>query len=176
MNGLVASYTYHNKIMLKAEGTGSLGWYHYSGSGEIDNIRDIRGLGGYDFPILKSSFLTPYIGIGYRHLNDDFAVNTFTIYGLVERDSSNIYSPIGMGFITSLGNDWSIGGTGEYDLFWWGKQISYIPVTGFSNVYDHVENRHKNGYGLRGSITLEKKYKKVIFEVGPSIRYWKVRN
>ena len=175
MYGLVASYTYHNKIMLKAEATGSIGWYHYSGSGQIDNIRDIRGLGGYDFSVLKSSILTPYIGIGYRHLNDDFAGNTSAIYGLVERYSTNIYSPIGIGFITGLGNDWSIGGTGEYDLFWSGKQISYIPVTGSNNAYNQVGNSQKNGYGLRGSITLEKKYKKVIFELGPSIRYWNIK-
>ena len=28
---------------------------------------------------------------------------------------------------------------------------------------------------MRGSITLEKKYKKVIFELGPSIRYWNIK-
>jgi len=56
--------------MLKAEGRGSVVWVHYSDWGQIDNIRDIRGLGGYDFSILKSSILTPYIGIGYSHLNE----------------------------------------------------------------------------------------------------------
>jgi hypothetical protein len=169
--GLGVSYTYHNKIMLKAEGIGDVGWKHFSNSGPIDNVRDIRGLGGYDFRILKSSILTPYIGIGYRHLNDDFSGKPSTLY---EKDSTNIYSPIGIGFVTGLGNDWSIGGTGEYDLFWWGKQTSHIPVTGFNDVKD-VENRQKNGFDLRGSIAIERKYKKVIFEAGPFIRYLNIK-
>ena len=74
-----------------------------------------------------------------------------------------------------MGNDWSIGGTGEYDLFLWGKQKSHIPVTGFNDVYNDVENRQKNAFGFRGSIALGKKYKKVIFEGGPFIKYWNIK-
>jgi hypothetical protein len=168
MYGLVGSYTYHNKIMLKVEGKGSWGKVDYSNSREIDNITDymleFRGLGGYDFFISKASIITPFVGIGYRHLNDDF---------FYERESNYLYSPIGIGFIAGLGKDWSLGGTGEYDLFWWGKQKSHRSdvLAGLND----LENRQKKGYGLRGSITLEKKFKKVIFEGGPFIRYWKIK-
>ncbi|PJA79867.1 MAG: hypothetical protein CO148_05730 [Nitrospirae bacterium CG_4_9_14_3_um_filter_41_27] len=77
MYGIVGSYTYHDKLLLKAEGRLSYGWVDYSNSGTMDDIDDyiweLRGLGGYDFSVLKASILTPYIGIGYRYLNDDMS-------------------------------------------------------------------------------------------------------
>jgi hypothetical protein len=167
MYGLVGSYTYRNKVMLKVEGRGSWGEVDYSNSEEIDNITDymleFRGLGGYDFSILKTFIITPFVGIGYRYLNDDFSY---------ERESNYLYSPIGIGFIAGLGKDWSLGGTGEYDLFWWGKQKSHRSdvLAGLND----LENRQKKGYGFRGSITLEKKFKKVIFQGGPFVRYWNI--
>jgi hypothetical protein len=178
MYGLVGSYTYHNKIMLKAEGKGSWGEVDYSNSGEIDNITDymleFRGLGGYDFSISKTSIITPFVGIGYRYLNDDSSGKTSTTGARgYERESNYLYSPIGIGFIAGLGKDWSLGGTGEYDLFWWGKQKSHLSdaLDGLND----LENRQKKGYGFRGSITLEKKFKKVIFKGGHFIRYWKIK-
>jgi len=176
--GIVVSYTYHKRIMLKAEGIGSIGWVHFSDAGQIDNIRDIRGLGGYDFPILKSSILTPYIGIGYSHLNDDFSGKTSTIWAwfpAYEREYTYIYSPIGTCFLTGLGDRWSLRGIGEYDLFWLGKQKNHIPVSGFNDEYNDIETHQRKGFGLRGSIALEKTYKKVIFEGGPFIRYWNIK-
>jgi hypothetical protein len=72
MYGLVGSYTYHNKIMLKAELKGSYGTVDFVGStltGTPESISnnpngmgEIRGLGGYDFPVLKSSILTSWLG------------------------------------------------------------------------------------------------------------------
>jgi len=179
MYGLVGSYTYHNKLMLKAEGKGSLGKVDYKGALSdgtpytMDGIRDymleFRGLVGCDFPVGKASTLTPYIGIGYRYLNDDSSSDPAGY----ERESNYLYSPIGIGFIANLGNDWSIGGTGEYDYFWLGKQKSHLDdVLPGLNV---VENRQEKGYGLRGSITLQKKIKTVDFEVGPFIRYWNIK-
>jgi hypothetical protein len=177
MYGLAGSYTYRQRLMLKVEGRGSLGKVDYSNSGEINNITDymleFRGLGGWDFPILKSSTLTPYIGIGYRYLNDDMSGRTSTI-GVAgyERESNYIYSPIGLEVIANLENKWSIVETGEYDLFWWGKQKSHscdaYPGVGISN-------RQKKGYGFRGSITLQKKGKIVDVEVGPFIRFWNIK-
>jgi hypothetical protein len=178
MYGLVGSYTYHNKIMLKVEGEVSWGEVDYSNSGEINNITDymleFRGLGGYDFSILKTSMITPFIGIGYRYLNDDSSGKTSTTGALgYERESNYLYSPIGIAFITRIGKDWSFRGTGEYDLFWWGKQISH-----FSDVsagLNDLENRQEKGFGLRGAIAFERKFKKAIFKGGPFIRYWDIK-
>ncbi len=177
MYGLVGSYTYHNKLMLKAEGRGSWGKVDYSNSGEINNIDDymleFRGLGGYDLLTSKTITITPYTGIGYRYLNDDMAgkISSTGAWGY-ERESNYIYSPLGMTFVIDLGNNWSTVETIEYDLFLWGKQKSHLSdVPG----YNDLSNRQKKGYGLRGSITLQKKGKIVDVEVGPFIRYWNIK-
>lgn len=178
MYGLVGSYTYHNKVMVKVEGRGSVGWVDYSDSGNINNIRDymleIRGLVGYDFPISTSFTMTPFVGIGYRYLNDDTSGKTSTTGALgYERESNYLYSPIGIGLIANLGKNWFIGGTGEYDYFWWGRQRSHLSDVdpGLNNVSNH----QKHGYGLRGAITLQERSKRVAVEFGPFIRYWSIK-
>ena len=178
MYGLVGSYTYHNKLMLKAEGRGSWGKVDYSNSGEINNITDymleFRGLGGWDFILSGGVTMTPYIGIGYRYLNDDMSGKISTTGALgYGRESNYIYSPLGVAFIIDLGNKWSIGEIVEFDYFWWGKQKSYLSDA--DPGYNDLSNRQKKGFGLRGSITLQKKIKTVEFEVGPFIRYWNIK-
>jgi len=178
MYGLVGSYAYHSKIMLKAEGRGSVGWVDYSNSGKIDDIRDylleVRGLGGYDFSIPNLGFITPFIGIGYRYLNDDMAGEVSTTGALgYERESNYLYSPIGISYITGLWNGWSFGATIEYDYFWWGKQKSHLSdaVPGFND----ISNRQKKGDGFRASIIFQERFKKVDFKAEPFIRYWNIR-
>jgi len=177
MYGLVASYTYHNKIMLKAEGRGSYGGVQWDGltmEGRVTEnncfnlLLEFRGLGGYDFPVFTSSILTPYIGIAVRYLNNDVLPKPY------ERESYYIYSPIGIGFITDLGKGWSLGETAEFDYFWWGYQTSH-PMDVLPGLKNDIVSDQRNGYGLRGSITLEKKYKKVAFEGGPFINYWNIK-
>lgn len=178
MYGLAGSYAYHNKMMLKGEAKGSWGEVDYSNSGKIKNITDymleFRGLVGYDFPISNSSTFTPYIGLGYRYLNDDMSGKTSTTGALgYERESNYIYSPLGVAFIIDLGNKWSTVETIEYDLLWWGKQKSHLSdaVPGFND----PSNRQEKGYGLKGSLTLQKKGEKIDIEVGPYIRYWNIK-
>lgn len=178
MFGIVGSYAYRSKFMLKADGKFSYGQVDYTGSGTMDNIDDymleLRGVGGLDFPVLKASTLTPYMGIGYRYLNDDSSgrVSSTGAWGY-ERESNYIYSPVGIEAVTGLENGWSIGATAEYDAFWWGKQISHLGgvIVGLNN----VENTQRKGYGVRGSIKLMKKGEKLDFTIEPFIRYWNIR-
>lgn len=193
MYGLLGSYTYRgcvppadfDKWMLKAEGRFSYGQVDYKNSGTLDNIDDyileFRGLGGYDFSF-EASTLTPYIGIGYRYLNDDASGMT-TSTGAVgyERESNYFYSPIGVEVITPLKNNWSVGAMLEYDIFWWGKQKSHLsdarlynPIVGYYTFND-IENRQDKGYGIRGSIKFQKKGEKLDFVIEPYIRYWNIR-
>ena len=175
MYGLLASYTYHNKLMLKLEGRGSWGQMDYSNSGDIDEIEnyllEARALVGYDFPILKVHSITPYIGAGYRYLNDDSAgkISTTGARGY-EREANYIYSPIGIEVLTNLGTKLSIREVIEFDLFWRGIQKSYLSdaVAGLND----IKNKQKKGYGLRGSITFHITGEKIDFEIGPFIRYW----
>lgn len=86
-----------------------------------------------------------------------------------ERESNYLYSPIGVTIITPLRNGWSFGATVEYDIFWWGKQISHLSdaIPGLND----PENRQKKGYGARGSIKFQKKDEKIDFVIEPYIRY-----
>ncbi|MBU1056979.1 MAG: autotransporter outer membrane beta-barrel domain-containing protein [Proteobacteria bacterium] len=175
MIGIGGSYTYHNNIMFKAEGVFKYGQVDYEGGLQdgtplnVDNIDDyiveIRGLGGYDFPVSTSTTLTPYIGLGYRYLFDDFSAASIYGYG---RESNYLYSPIGIKTLTKLQNGWSIGVTVEYDLFWSGKQTS--SMSDFQPGFNDVENDQNDGYGLRGSITLQKSN----FIIEPFVRYWNI--
>jgi hypothetical protein len=178
MYGLAGSYTYHKGFMFRLEGKGSIGWVDYSSqSGEISNIRDFmlegRVLGGYDFSLSKAFLLTPYIGFGYRYLNDDASgkVTTLGLHGYL-RESNYYYSPIGLTGWTQLGRGWLLGITAEYDYLWVGMQKSHLgdAVSGAPT----VENRQKTGYGLRGSVKFQKKLAGIGLNIEPFIRYWNI--
>ncbi|MBU4346166.1 MAG: porin family protein [Candidatus Omnitrophica bacterium] len=196
MYGIVGSYTYRgcvypsppeiDRTMLRAEAKGSWGQVDYKNSGTLDNINDyileFRGLGGYDFSVFTESTLTPYIGFGYRYLNDDMSgkITSTNAVGY-ERESNYIYSPIGVEVITPLKNDWSIGATAEYDIFWWGQQKSHLSDARLYSstwgyyTYPDVENDQEKGYGIRGSIKLQKESEKLDFVIEPYIKYWNIK-
>ena len=113
MYGVMGSYTYRSGLMLRADGKWSWGEVDYKNSGTLDDIDDyileFRGLCGYDFPMATVTIVTPYIGFGYRYLNDDFKGTTSTGALGYERESNYYYSPIGIETITELDNDWSFG-------------------------------------------------------------------
>lgn len=178
MYGIAASYAYHNNLMLKAEGRFSFGDVDYTNSGTMDNIDDymweFRGLAGYDFPVLKATIITPYIGFGYRYLNDDMSGMTSSTGARgYERESNYYYSPIGIETITKLENGWSIGVTLEYDYFWKGIQESHLSDVdpGLNN----LENDQDDGYGLRGSIKFQKKVERLDYVIEPFVRYWDIK-
>lgn len=179
MYGLAGSYTYHNNLMLKLEGNGSLGTVDYSSpSGEINNIRDYmleaRVLGGYDVSLSPSFMITPYIGFGYRYLNDDSSgkISSLGARGY-ERESNYFYSPIGLMAWIKLGQGWVMGPIAEYDYLWEGKQRSHLgdAVAGAPT----VENQQKTGYGLRGSVKFQKKFAGTGLNIEPFIKYWNIK-
>ncbi len=177
MYGAVFSYAYHNRIMAKGELIVNGGWVDYSNSGKIEDIPDVmlefRGTGGVDFFLGGKIMVTPYIGLGYRYLNDDGSgrISTTRAAGY-ERESNYLYSPVGVAILGYLGNRWSLSGNAEFDVFWRGKQISRLSdIPGYSD----LENRQKHGYGLRGNATFAKKISsRTSIEFGPFIRYWHV--
>jgi len=178
MYGIGASYTYHNNIMIKAEGRYSYGQVDYENSGTIDNIDDyiieVRGLAGYDFKVSSISTITPYIGAGYRYLNDDMAgrVSSTGAAGY-ERESNYYYSPIGIETFSQLSNGWSYGINIEFDIFWKGEQKSHLSDADAS--YNDLENDQNDGYGWRGSVRFQRKGKKADYSIEPFIRYWNIK-
>lgn len=179
MYGIDLSCTYRdNNLMLRGEGRFSYGQVDYDGAlmggtpYTIDNISDFnleyRGLGGYDVSVLTATTLTPYIGIGYRYLNDD---PSFDPAGY-ERESNYFYSPIGIETITELEDGWSVGITLEYEYFWKGIQKTHM--SDVSPAYNDLENDQNEGYGCRGSIKIQRKSEKMDLIIEPFIRYWDI--
>ena len=179
MHGIIGSYTYNcSHVVLKAEGRYSYGQVDYDGRLSdgtpytVDNINDymleLRGLVGYDFSILEVATLIPYIGLGYRYLNDNLACDPAGY----ERESNYFYSPIGIETVASLKNGWSIGVILEYDYFWKGIQKSAL--SDFNSNYSDLENDQDDGYGCRGSMRFEKKLNEVDLVIEPFIRYWNI--
>ena len=178
MYGIVGSYAYHDMFMAKAEAKWSCGLVDYDGQltngsplqvkGIFDNMVELRGLVGYDVFILESTALTPYIGFGYRYLNDDMSCSA---YGY-ERESNYLYSPVGLELISKFENGWSIGGMVEYDIFWYGLQKSHAEdlMEGLST----INNEQNSGWGTRGSIKIQKDFEQIALVIEPFVRYWNI--
>lgn len=151
--------------------------YESEGTGTIDDIEDYmfegRGVAGYDIPIFKSSRITPFIGFGFRYLNDDSGGRTSSTghFGY-KREARYTYMPFGIETHTPFNNGWNLDMVFEYDLFLGGKQKSYLgdAVAGLNT----VTNEQNDGYGLRGSIKIQKETEKLGFSFEPFIRYWNI--
>jgi len=178
MRGICISYVNHDTWMSKFEFRYSSGQVDYENSGTMKDINDytyeLRLIGGYDNSIFSKSTLTPYFGIAYRYLNDDMdGKSGSTGAAGYERESNYFYSPLGIEFTTPLGSSWSFEAVIEYDIFWFGKQISHL--SDVDPGYNDLKNKQKAGYGARGSVILEKKGRNIDVVIEPFIRYWNIK-
>jgi len=184
MYGLAASYTYHqepvswNSLMVKSEARYAQGEVDYDGESwtgesiEVNNIDDyaweLRGLAGKDFALSEVTVLTPYGGVGYRYLNDGLNKHGSGY----ERESNYLYSPVGVEIVTRLESNWSVGMIAEYDYFWSGEQKSHLSDAGQG--LDDIENRQKEGYGIRASVGIERHGETIDLIIKPFLRYWNI--
>ena len=134
-----------------------------------DNIRDylteLRLLLGVDFP--KETFVdTIYAGIGQRYLEDNGSSDP---YGY-DRASRYRYVPVGVKTVRRITGNWLLAATAEYDLLLDGRQTTDLREFGLWT----FKNRQNGGYGMRGSVRLEKKGKAADFIIEPFIRYWDI--
>jgi hypothetical protein len=171
MWGVSGNYTYRPKnYMFRLDGRFSSGDVDYtSPSGSFDNIRDYnfetRFSLGRAFRAAERTRLTPFVGLGYRFLFDDLS----SAPGGYDRKSNYLYSPIGLEGLVRLRGSWSLGASGEYDLFWHGWQ--------YSGSGDYVaKNDQKNGWGARGSIGVIKSLGRMDFAIEPYLRFWNIKN
>ena len=181
MYGVSAAYTFlRNKLMLKADSRFSYGQVDYSSpiSGTLDNINDYnietRVSVGYDCDVSEKVSVIPYVGFGYRYLNDDMSgkISSTGAAGY-ERESNYLYSPIGLDAMVDLENGWLLGAVAEYDLFWYGMQRSHLEDVGYG--LSAMDNDQKSGWGARGSVEIKKKGDKVDFLIEPFVRYWSIK-
>jgi len=181
MQGITAALAFREyNYMLSIEARASMGQvdYHSGDSGDIDDIDDsmweVRGIAGYDFELSETLAVTPYIGLGYRHLNDNMGGMTSTRGSLgYDREISYTYSPIGIDVTKAFENTWNIKLRLEYDYFIEGHAESHLgSIPGY---YD-IENDQEGGRGARGSIMFKRKGEAMDFIIEPFYRYWRIKD
>jgi hypothetical protein len=185
--GVSGAYTYREwvptfpagesdiKWMFRAEARYDLGVVDYDGElmdgtpYKYNNIRDrtgeIRLLLGMDFP--KETLMdTVYVGVGHRFLADDKSGDPAGY----DRESRYLYLPVGVSTVRCLTGDWLLAATAEFDVFMQGRQSTDLSDFGLGTIH----SKQNGGYGLRGSVSFEKKDKTVDFIIKPFIRYWNI--
>ena len=171
--------SYKNNYMFGIEGQLLGGQVDYDSrdTGSIENINaylfEIRGVAGYDFSFAEATVLTPYIGIGYRYLDDNMGGKLSTTGAAgYDRESHYVYMPFGLKTKTPLEGPWSLGFNVEYDLFLDGTQRSHLEDV--NSTLSTLENDQNKGYGVRGSVQLGYQASAWNLLVEPFIRYWNV--
>ncbi|MBI3754598.1 MAG: hypothetical protein HY265_00330 [Deltaproteobacteria bacterium] len=85
------------------------------------------------------------------------------------------YIPIGINFSNNLNKGWFIAVKGEYDWFLEGSGRYKLMNSSSGGTLYKTHLDQKSGYGLRGSVELQKKVNRVLsFAVEPFVRYWKI--
>jgi len=186
MYGVTGSYIYRGPFfigpreadswMFRADGRTSWGKVDYDGAlmdgtpYTIDSIDDytyeFRGLIGYGVQN-KIARTTPYLGLGYRYLNDD---SSFDPAGY-ERESNYLYLPLGFDIYFFSESEWSFSSIVEFDILLWGKQKSRL-----GSPYGTIENDQNSGTGFRASIRFQKDGDKADFAVEPFVRWWRIND
>jgi len=160
----------------------------YTGSGTWDGLKDymyeVRAVAGREFNVNPSLQITPYLGLGYRYLNNGLdqipaqEIDGQQFVSGYNRESTYYYLPIGVDVYQQLAGGWGIGGNLEYDLWIKGEQASHLEdmedAQGVNAGIDPLYNDQKSGFGLRGSLKIDKSFARVKLGIEPYYRYWKV--
>lgn len=179
--GFVGRFESHNNGSFGAiEGSYTSGSMDYNSpesgtmSGIPDVIFEVRGLFGSDIPLSSGYRITPYLGLGYRNLNDDssYMLTSNNQIGY-EREQTYIYMPIGIEFKPQAGIGWQIGGRIEYDYFISGENHSY---TGYISGYEDVSFTQDEGKGFRASLDITKQISSDgrALTIQPFYKYWHI--
>jgi hypothetical protein len=146
-------------IMLKGEARYLYGTVDYDGGTwggtplKIKNIPDYmweaRGMVGYDLYINDNIAITPYVGYGYRYLNDNAHVQ---YAGGYMREANYLYNPIGLELTINNGNN-KYGFKVESDSWISGRQLSHL--SDIDPLNDDAVNEQKNGGGYRFSVNAQ---------------------
>jgi hypothetical protein len=167
----LGTYAFKNNWFLLGEFDYNNGSVKYSGSGTDSGIPqyyyNLKGAVGYDFAF-DSFVVSPYIGIGYRFLDQSLG-GTTTSTGAIgyDRKSTYNYIPIGATHRFAVNdNKAKIETTLEYDYLISGNQYSGLSTVGAPN----QNNTQNSGYGLNLTIL----YKQDNWGFGPYYKYWNI--
>ncbi len=118
---------------------------------------------GYLFQFPKVLItVTPFLGLGYRYLNNDTSNDS---HGYL-RASNYFYIPIGLQF-TWLHKKLVLESKLEFDYLIRGIQ--------YSSVDGGIVNQQREGWGANGNILLGRNQGSWMWLIGPYIRYWKIQ-
>jgi hypothetical protein len=158
------------------------GGAHYSSNrtGSLDDEKnwytDIRAFVGKNLAF-ENYALAPYVGFGYRYLdNDSKGMVSSTGNPGYRRTSNYYYLPIGITHKFDLKSQSKLVTNIEFDYFLIGKQTNYfsdfsIVVTDYGECFGRdFTNTQKYGYGARFSTM----YQINNWSVGPYINYWHI--
>jgi hypothetical protein len=171
---LRATKAFQNQLFVRGDLRYAFGYADYSGSGSLSGLPDwyveARGLVGEDWT-LGDAVVSPYIGLGYRHLSHDgrgISCIGSTCYFGYRRESNYLYLPIGVTHRIALNDRARLVTELEYDHLLSGKQVSMLSDGGVG--YSDVTNSQNSGYGLKLSVMYEKNK----WAVGPYLHYWNI--
>ena len=172
------TYAFKNNWFLLGEFDYNNGSVKYSGTGNQSGIPqyyyNLKAAVGYDFAF-DGFVLSPYVGIGYRFLSQQWG-NTTTSTGAYgyDRQSTYNYLPVGVTHRFAVGQKSKVETTFEYDYLLSGNQYSGLSqlngkggLSGLSN----ANNSQNSGYGLNLTVM----YKEDNWGVGPYWKYWNIQ-
>lgn len=192
--GICARYSYRNHLdgMFQANLQVDAGEIDYDGglwngtpfkTNTDDYLVEFQAIGGMDYTIFNTHILTPFLGFGYRYLNDNLEGKTIKIEGEdvyvsgYEREIAYWYIPLGFQTISPVSPSVSVGISLEYDLFLAGKVISHL--SDVNEGYDDINNDQLfgKGFGLKCSVQLRiKTENKIGLILEPFVAYWDMKD
>jgi len=175
--GGVGAFTFtQGDVFLKADGRISLGSLNYQGSGTRSGVPDFilegRFVAGTDLHAGEGVVVSPYAGLGYRYLYNDFrgyARSGGVLYVGYRRYSHYLYAPLGLTLRTGFRDGWVLAPTVEYDYFIRGWQTTMLADAGLGD--PNFTSEQKRGSGYRFTLMAEKDH----LAIGPWIHYWNIK-
>ena len=175
------TYAFGNDWFLLGNANYNNGQVNYSGTGTQSGIPqyyyDFKGVVGYDFAF-EGFNLSPYAGIGYRFLSQQWGGSSTSTGALgYDRQSTYNYLPIGVIHRFAVTDKAKLETTLEYDYLLSGNQYSGLASlngTRGGNTYTgipNVNNSQNSGYGINLTVM----YKEESWGVGPYFKYWNIQ-
>ena len=169
----LGTYAFQNDWFVLGQIDYNNGPVKYSGSGTASGIPqyyvNLKAALGHDFAF-NGFVLSPYIGIGYRYLNQAFGgVTTSTGAAGYDRRSTYNYVPIGIIHRTAVNNNKAkLETTLEYNYLISGNQYSGLAAA--NPLLSNQNNAQNSGYGINLTIL----YKQDQWGLGPYYKYWNI--
>ena len=134
---------------------------------------EVRGLVGRDFNFSDYT-LSPYAGLGYRHLFNDLRGLSSTGAAGYRRESNYTTLPLGVTHKMNLASQARLLTTVEYSHLIRGRQeTKFSDIIGSNGIVaaQDAENRQRRGYGMRLGVS----YQMDQWSVGPFVHFWKIK-